>query len=581
MANNWYISSGQYTAVAQWQNAHAFGAGSIVRQLAAPAIGNERCFRTTAGGTSGGSEPVWNLGFGATTTDNTITWVEVTGQQAFQAPAPGKWAAPHARLNNAMTWGGQAEGDTYYLDAQNHAEARTDDDIKFQAPGSSWLQTQVISVSSAAGSHIPPLATDWLAGASIQAGPTGGHNIVFNDPSNNVGMYYNGVNFITGHQYSNGGQGDHVLEACTLGMLAGSDAIKVGAQFNFTLRNCIFNNGDATSHASAQGTVTVDGGSFSATIPNPTWWNVAGGGIFTLRNFDASGLGSTRVVNLNSTGGVAFLDRCRLASNTPVIGITGNDGAQDGQMAAYVTRCQNGTDNNYHAIFRGFGNLQSSRLLYRTGGASDDSGPFGHVIQTNQNANNNQITQFYYPFEGYPLYPKWENTVGVPVTTTIFGIASGTLMPTNANVWVAVEYPGATTSPLGSVTRTRPANSATAATTLTADTVSGWAAGATPRVSGAAATIGQIFSVPSNTSQLFYVVSGAGTLAGTLPAGYATVLDGGTVADGGFIVQAMWRFSILATITPQLVGPLSVTPLISSGSITTTTIIDPAPTVLP
>src|SRR5882672_9933475 len=85
---NWYISSGQYTAVAQWQNAHAFGAGSIVRQLAAPAIGNERCFRTTAGGTSGGSEPVWNLGFGATTTDNTITWVEVTGQQAFQAPAP-------------------------------------------------------------------------------------------------------------------------------------------------------------------------------------------------------------------------------------------------------------------------------------------------------------------------------------------------------------------------------------------------------------------------------------------------------------------------------------------------------------
>lgn len=98
--SNWYISSVGYAAVAQWAAGHVYAAGAIVRQLASPNVGSERCFRTTAGGTSAGSEPTWNLARGsAQPTDNTITdWVECTGAEARQSP--GAWAAPAARLNS-------------------------------------------------------------------------------------------------------------------------------------------------------------------------------------------------------------------------------------------------------------------------------------------------------------------------------------------------------------------------------------------------------------------------------------------------------------------------------------------------
>ena len=89
----------------------------------APALNNERCYRTTAGGTSGGAEPTWNTGKGTTTTDSGgVAWVEVTGNQTYQAP--GAWAAPHARLQNACQNSWMASGDTVFV-AANHAETQS------------------------------------------------------------------------------------------------------------------------------------------------------------------------------------------------------------------------------------------------------------------------------------------------------------------------------------------------------------------------------------------------------------------------------------------------------------------------
>src|SRR5689334_10732578 len=118
---NWYVNSVAYTAVAQWAANATVPAGGIRRQLAAPSAGNERCFRTAAGGTSGSTEPVWVLTHAATSpTDGTITdWVECTGAEARQSP--GAWAAPHARLANAFASGWGAAGDNFFV-SSNHAE---------------------------------------------------------------------------------------------------------------------------------------------------------------------------------------------------------------------------------------------------------------------------------------------------------------------------------------------------------------------------------------------------------------------------------------------------------------------------
>jgi hypothetical protein len=79
----WYCNGGDgsttgYWAVPAWV-AGSKAAGVICRQ-GSPAVGNERIFACIVAGTTGGSEPTWILTRGAKTTDNTVTWQEVTGQ---------------------------------------------------------------------------------------------------------------------------------------------------------------------------------------------------------------------------------------------------------------------------------------------------------------------------------------------------------------------------------------------------------------------------------------------------------------------------------------------------------------------
>lgn len=77
----WYCGSTKWTAVTAWAATTAYTAGQLVRQLAAPTVGNERVYVCIVAGTSGGSEPTWTFTQGAVQpTDGTVTWVEVTGK---------------------------------------------------------------------------------------------------------------------------------------------------------------------------------------------------------------------------------------------------------------------------------------------------------------------------------------------------------------------------------------------------------------------------------------------------------------------------------------------------------------------
>jgi hypothetical protein len=89
-----YCDSAQYTAVTAWATGSKT-VGQIVRQSAAPTVGNERCFICTVAGSAGGSEPTWVVTRGAKTTDSAVTWMECTGLPALNGDSTNTpvWAA--------------------------------------------------------------------------------------------------------------------------------------------------------------------------------------------------------------------------------------------------------------------------------------------------------------------------------------------------------------------------------------------------------------------------------------------------------------------------------------------------------
>jgi len=92
-----YVDSAQYSLVAQWAATHAYSVGNIVRQLAAPTAGNERCFICLVAGTSVAAEPAWVLTRGAATNETTVHWMECTGLPALNGDSANTRAwAPNA-----------------------------------------------------------------------------------------------------------------------------------------------------------------------------------------------------------------------------------------------------------------------------------------------------------------------------------------------------------------------------------------------------------------------------------------------------------------------------------------------------
>src|SRR3990167_7953985 len=200
----WYCGSIDHTAVAQWAASTAYNIGAIVRQLAAPAEGDDRCFRCTTAGTSGASEPTWVLTEGSTTTDNTAVWTEVTGNSAYG------WTAAHARLLAAENWADN--GDTIYI-ADDHNESRAST-MSLPNKGTAASPIFIVCVSNAAA---PPTARATTALVRTTTG---------NSAINFLGgfKYYYGRTFKAG----DGGSGTlgwntnsanpyhHIFDTCTL-----------------------------------------------------------------------------------------------------------------------------------------------------------------------------------------------------------------------------------------------------------------------------------------------------------------------------------------------------------------------------
>ena len=162
---------------------------------------------------------------------------------------------------------------------------------------------------------------------------------------------------------------------------------------------------------------------------------------------------------------------------------------------------------------------------------------------------------------------------------TLLAIANMAALPNNDDIWPEVHYLGNAARPLGSVISGTKANVLAADAALTADT-SAWDTNATARVNGHTYTAGDIIAVSSNPGRVFFCTI-SGIASGSLPAGYATAVDGGTVADGvSCVFRAGVRFKLVAVLTgpqPQMAGYLRV--LVKVAKQTTTFFVDPLVTL--
>lgn len=78
-----YTGSDVYTAVTAWSSLAVDTAGRLIRPLTAPALGNERVYVATTGGTTGAAEPTWTFAKGdIQPADGSVVWQECTGQPA-------------------------------------------------------------------------------------------------------------------------------------------------------------------------------------------------------------------------------------------------------------------------------------------------------------------------------------------------------------------------------------------------------------------------------------------------------------------------------------------------------------------
>src|SRR5262245_7048816 len=102
----WYCSSAKWSSVAAWGANTAKSVGDLVRQNATPSVNNERVFVcVVAGTTHATTEPTWTVTRGASTTDNTVTWREITGIPALNGDLTNTPNWTNGAKNTAITVG--------------------------------------------------------------------------------------------------------------------------------------------------------------------------------------------------------------------------------------------------------------------------------------------------------------------------------------------------------------------------------------------------------------------------------------------------------------------------------------------
>ncbi|MES2055811.1 MAG: hypothetical protein V4564_07735 [Pseudomonadota bacterium] len=453
---NWYVSSVDHAAIGQWAALTTLATGAIRRQLAAPAVNSERCFRVSAitTGITGASEPTWNLGNNATTTDSGVTWTECTGQEAHQRDngATVVWTAPAPRVGCLMFSGKAivAQGDFVYC-SSDHAETQASTYNVVSASSAGGLPCYVMSVAKSGS--VPPVAGNIAAGASVATTSTGVLGLCKN-------LYMEGFTLSAGSGSSAGyfsffadnNQGQIYLKNCTT--IINNTGATCYYLMNAVTGSVIFDNTTVqfggTGHMiyAAQGvdfqwlnTPSAIAGSVFPTL----LFNMASSQAITCRGVDLSALGSGKTIYTSASGPImsrAVFENCKLnASVTTVATLTGATANRN--VKVDFINCDSGATGYRNEWHRMGGDITTETTITRASGATDGV----QAVSWKAVSGASSVMSPLLPLE-FPPISQWNSLTGSSRTATIEIISSGTL--NNDDIWVDLEYLGSSGSPLGS-----------------------------------------------------------------------------------------------------------------------------------
>lgn len=543
MATNYYVSSTAWAAVTPWAAGATVALGVYRRQLATPAVGNERVFKCTTAGTTGGTEPSWSLGDNATTTDNTAHWTQVGGHESEQSA--GVWNAPLASIfavQSNISGGGSIAVNVFCTD--DHVETW----------GSSIDCSGTYISVHLSGSSLPPVQADYSKGATLTTNVNNAQ-IGYAD----VQMYGFIFNSQGNFQLPQGNTADCLLEDCDFNQTRNAGTRnEIGATGTFPgrirTRNCNFNfvNASQGFDLGSGSNWDWDGGSVGGTtMPSQlfAWPSNTPPRKTDIRNVDFSAYTGTLMAG--SIYSQFEMSNCRLG-----VGVTlpsqSND-ANDNGCYFRMINCDDSTGaTNYRYYEVRLNVVINSDIQCAAGsGATDGVTAYSHAYKPYEHGSNAQT--FYWYADGTWMTRRW-NTTGSSVTLTMEAVVFQTTIPTDLTMWMESETLETSGIPIGKSRTTRQKAPFPGGGTNVSASTKAWDAGATTRANSHAYALNSAFKVASNPGRIFRVTNSGGTSASSEPSGYASATDGSTFSDGTCTIVCGIRVKFQQTFTPQMAG---------------------------
>ena len=469
MANNWYVDSaaGGTAAGTSWTNA-AVNLQQILGQICNGAFTTSSPNITLAA----------NNGLGWVTAGTAVYDVTLGQQVGTVSTITGtalvlQGNASHASSGSAdvLVFGGPtsvvAAGDSIFFH-NTSAETYATSQI-LTLPGTSTNPNYLYSTDT---TNSPPQSSDLLAGASIST--TGVSNIDM------VGSFYcYGVNLNggTGVSTSHLGLGAtstgsivHYVN-CAFAIVAtgANNTIIAPNALGATclLGNCTFQFAAVGQTFEPTGQLTVvKGGSIVGSVFPTNFISTNVHGVALFEGFDFSALGSGKTLVGLTISGTTYSDihlkDCKINSAATVAATPANPASR-----VFVSRTDSTGSENVFQLYNYAGKELSNTTITRVGGAIDFSGnAFSKQIVTTANVS------WAFPFETLPM-SAINLLVGAVRTVTVYGIwgaASPSTPPNNDQIWIEVEYPGSSSSPIGSYVNSTKANNLASGTAISSDT---------------------------------------------------------------------------------------------------------------
>ena len=522
---------------------------------------------TTSGFTGGNAEPAFSDVAGVTTYDG-ATWTSLGPVSNYPA-----WGAPAARLNTLTSYADQrmiGGGNTVYVSHQ-HAETSTlTTTIEQWGQYYSTDHFKVLCVNSAGS--MPPVLADLRTTASIAV--TGSNNLAVRFQN----TYYYGITFAIGSGTTSGyidmqSSTSCIYENCSFRKFGTANISYVftlgsgkhiGTTFQFGLVSDMinFNSGAVVNFFGGSNPNPIIG----SVIPNFFIGNYGNSGQrVTATGLDLTVWGSGKTLTTVPASSVITLRNCKINSAVTLWNANDVNGQYYGAM--YLSQTDSGTGVKRNEKYSMQGAQITELVLVKTDGAKDDTVP------VSWKATSRAYTVRLAPFQLMPL-AAYSTAVATTVTATVVGMMNAAALPTNAEIWMEIDYLGNASNPQG----TRIGNgfaSVFSSATAHSSSTEAWDSLATARANSTAYTVGQVVKVSSNAGRVFFCIT-AGTSAASLPGGFAGAVDGGSVTDGGAVFRAAVRFAVALVLTsPQPAYAQLLTANLFIGKASTTYYIDP------